>query len=913
MPVPISNLEYLGLDSPAIPYRSIASPTDEKPHFISGSVNALPTISNWIEKRPGFSTALESALSAVPGTIKRIFFWKRWAGSLTNDDCFFCMISTVEGSQSKVWKLNLGNQSSIATVAPDASLSLIFTDATSTTPFDYQDSNNFVFFGNANTRQQMLKYDGTDVSLWGVDAPISAPTFEFVTGELPAGMSFDIVTGVLSGTPTTAEDSSITFTVNDAAGATAMQTLTLDIDPVGLEWTTPAGMLPPATVGVPYSYVLAVQSGTTPYAFHILSGTLPAGLTLSSTGNIFGTPSAATSAPAPIAVRASDNTLPVTQDITRSFSVFVSSAAITISPGGFPNATVGTPYTQAIVASGGTSPYVYGVVGGMIPAGLTFTPSTGTLAGTPTAAGSFPITLRVTDAAGLKAEFVLPFSIAAVNLTITTASLPGAQVGVAYSQTIQASGGTSPYAFSFTAGQLTAQTGYVWGYTYTSKYLHESAMSPLSTNSGIFTDQAVGVDLIASNDPQVTGINLYRSTDGGAQDPSIMRLVVSLPNTTQEYEDSTQDIFLGVQTGPALYVNDPPQPLCGFRWSNGRIWGKKLSFTWFTGNEEITNGVPVECMSDAKNGNYYQWPSEVGSIEVTGNGVDIALSEEWWQVAGNTLATFSDARITRGAGVLSPTCSCTVGDVVYWVDTSKQIWSSSGGEIGKDIRPDLANIVPDQTYMVFFKFTTMTWLCILDAANGRLLIYDMDLGFWLVPWTISATALAAGQIAKSIVSLCAAFPTGHMRKLTPTTFTDDGALYGDQLRSGLFSIVPGSRTTARNSTEVRELQQWEMELNTSMQVDGDGNQTGFGPNVPDVFQMLSDDNPITLPLAGWLTLGPPNFLQFDAQWEQHLLLASRRWEAQLSLASRRVAMCAQWNPSAVGWVLYGFDLAWKRT
>jgi hypothetical protein len=58
-----------------------------------------------------------------------------------------------------------------------------------------------------------------------------------------------------------------------------------------LQVTTPS--LPSGTVGAAYSQALSASGGTTPYSWSVTSGSLPAGLTLSSGGTIGGTPSAA--------------------------------------------------------------------------------------------------------------------------------------------------------------------------------------------------------------------------------------------------------------------------------------------------------------------------------------------------------------------------------------------------------------------------------------------------------------------------------------------------------------------------------------------------------------------------------------------------------------------------------------------
>ncbi|MDQ6831888.1 MAG: Ig domain-containing protein, partial [Chloroflexota bacterium] len=72
---------------------------------------------------------------------------------------------------------------------------------------------------------------------------------------------------------------------------------------------------------------------------------------------------------------------------------------ITLAPTTLPNATLGTPYSQTITASGGTAPYTFAVTSGTLPPGLTLA-TNGTLSGTPTSAGSFTFTVTATDHLG---------------------------------------------------------------------------------------------------------------------------------------------------------------------------------------------------------------------------------------------------------------------------------------------------------------------------------------------------------------------------------------------------------------------------------------------------------------------------------------------------------------------------------
>ncbi|HXI85223.1 MAG TPA: putative Ig domain-containing protein, partial [Verrucomicrobiae bacterium] len=115
---------------------------------------------------------------------------------------------------------------------------------------------------------------------------------------------------------------------------------------------------------------------------------------------------------------------------------------------------VGVAYSQTLAATGGTTPYSWSISAGSLPAGLTLT-SGGLLSGTPTTATTASFTVQCTGGSTTTTAFSL--TVNPPPLTITTVSpLPAAMVGVAYSGTFTATGGTTPYTWSISAGSLPA-------------------------------------------------------------------------------------------------------------------------------------------------------------------------------------------------------------------------------------------------------------------------------------------------------------------------------------------------------------------------------------------------------------------------------------------------------------------------
>jgi large repetitive protein len=291
-------------------------------------------------------------------------------------------------------------------------------------------------------------------------------SYMWTVGGLPAGiMASGTTTPMLtvSGTPTAAGTSAFTATVTDSKGHTATFSISIMIS-AATQTITITGSLPATgAVGTAYTGSLTASGGTAPYMW-VVTG-LPAGVTSSGTSTATvtasGTPTAVgTSAVSATVTDASANTA------TFTVSVVISAAGVKLSvklPVGYPlTATVGTAYSApAPIVSGGTPPFTFVIAQNAVP-GLTMDSTTGAVTGTPTKAGTFKPTLRVTDSA-------TPANVAQNNFTIVVAASGGSTITISPSGlgtltngaavtpvTLTATSTTAPYTWTVTAGSLPA-------------------------------------------------------------------------------------------------------------------------------------------------------------------------------------------------------------------------------------------------------------------------------------------------------------------------------------------------------------------------------------------------------------------------------------------------------------------------
>ncbi len=235
-----------------------------------------------------------------------------------------------------------------------------------------------------------------------------------------------------------------------AAGASAL--------PLVIQTNT----LSTGTAGVAYSDAIVASSGTEPYAWSIVDGSLPGGIALDAgTGALSGTATLAGSSPFIVLV-----TDAVGDTATAALSISIAPAAASaLSFAAGPSdvlagATMSPPVQVKVVDAFGNA--VPGelvslalVGGGTLSGGAAMASDGNGIASFAALSVDAPGTKQLTASSGALTPVTSgPFTVTCAAITVAPASLPAAAPSTPYSQTVTASGGIAPYSFAVSAGAL---------------------------------------------------------------------------------------------------------------------------------------------------------------------------------------------------------------------------------------------------------------------------------------------------------------------------------------------------------------------------------------------------------------------------------------------------------------------------
>src|ERR1017187_3100827 len=331
-------------------------------------------------------------------------------------------------------------------------------------------------------------------------------------------------------------------------------------------------------------------------------------------------------------------------------------ATLAIATTSLPGGTSGSTYSVTLAGRGGTPPYTWTASGN--PPGLAINPATGVLSGIPQTAGSYLVTVVLTDAARATATAQFPLAVTSpppppVSIA-PSSNLPSGIVGVAYAGYVFANGGTSPYTFSLGSGNLPdglalASTGIVWGTPNTPGQFSFSLVAtdsagatasggfgitiqpaPLNITGGPTTSVSTGAP-IAITFTATGGVGPYRCTPSGTLPPGTTFANCVLSGTPTTAGAFTFHVTIVDSTG-ATFTKDvtitvvlaPPLSLSGSL-SNGKAgvpYTGQISASGGTGPYSYAGTGLPDGLSLSANGGISGTPGTAGQFTLAATATD---------------------------------------------------------------------------------------------------------------------------------------------------------------------------------------------------------------------------------------------------------------------------------------------------
>lgn len=369
--------------------------------------------------------------------------------------------------------------------------------------------------------------------------------------------------------------------------------------------------------------------------------------------------------------------------------------------------------------------------------------------------------------------------------------------------TIYSSGGGGPTVTQNGSGAFSAVNG---GYSYKVAYGnssdgHVSNSTPPSQATGNFTNISyLGVSVIASTDPQVNQIWVFRTTDGGN---TWLNLPTSpYPNVTTTIHDNSLDSSLNTEEqAPLAPNNNPPQVgLINLCYHAGRMWGSIGNVVYCSGGPDTLLGNGNEAWPPA---NAFVFPTNVTKLSPDAQGLLVHTTSDLWIIAGTSIATFYPIIVQEGLGLLSRNAADSLGSLRFMFTADKQfVMLSSAGfnEIGANIGDLLETYFdPSKAYVAaLISGTRDKAVFICDGAGSWYRCNWNQPTEGLPAWspkailTNGATAIAAAETSPGVKVLLIGQPNGLVVQRSLDTFTDNGTKYTGFLTLGSLVLTqPG--------------------------------------------------------------------------------------------------------------------------
>ena len=334
-------------------------------------------------------------------------------------------------------------------------------------------------------------------------------------------------------------------------------------------------------------------------------------------------------------------------------------------------------------------------------------------------------------------------------------------------------------------GQISAYAGYYYAACYHETSGHVSTASPLTANTGTIIGQFSNTLAVpaspASNCDQV---QFYRTYDGGG----LLYLMGSVPNpgsgTVTFVDNFIPDANLTTTVlAPLNHLNDPPPQGTVMAYWQGRIFMAVGNKVYFNAGPDCTNGVPEEAWPPA---NVFQYPGPVVDLRATSQGLTVWGADFVKMVLGGPQTlSFYPYDLMSNFGISSPTALSQDGDTIWAFTSQEQAYmlnDTGKTDEGNYIADQIQDFDPTASYVTMHRDGQDQGVYFADGSAN---IYRLSLtvGSWSTVAQVVGGVGALRSIETSVgqYTLMAGRTTGggYLLGRSLTTWQDDGQNYPD--------------------------------------------------------------------------------------------------------------------------------------
>ena len=459
-----------------------------------------------------------------------------------------------------------------------------------------------------------------------------------------------------------------------------------------------------------------------------------------------------------------------------------------------PGGETGVTYSDQLTVTAGTSPFTWSVSAGTLPSGVTLGASTGLLSGTPTAAGTYSFTVKVTDHSGLTATEPVTLTVIA-GPSLSFPAPPAGWTHTVYSDTLTATGGTSPFTWSVSSGALPAgislsADGNLTGtptatgtFSFTVKVTDANGQSATEATS---ISVSAGVSATFSAPPAAVAGTAYTDTltaaggtspytwsvNAGSLPPGLTLssagVLAGTPTTAGSYPFSvnvvdqnngiaTASITLVVGAGLSLTFGTPPGGVVGTAYTDTlTAAGGTAPYTWSVSAGTLPAGITLNASTGVLAGT----PTAGGTASFTIMVTDAAARTATFATSIVVLA--GALTIVQSASVATTTPGGTVGYTIKVTNTGQIALT------GATFTDPLPGVLDDAGYnsdaaatagTVSFTSPNLTWTGTLAVGASATITFSVtvskpDIGNKILASTITSPTLGSNCAAGSTDPTC---------------------------------------------------------------------------------------------------------------------------------------------------------------